>query len=171
MKQTIRRGVFETNSSSVHTLVVDKKCSRVPYPKSMLMYSGEYGWEVDKLDTPEEKLSYVYTSILSLPDEEERQRKLIKVSEILNSVGVEIEDFDPSNNKKDDEDEDDDYYCIDHVYDTFGFVSRILSEPELFLQFIFGKDSYIHTDNDNNDDMFSLEDEDSEDRFIYTKYN
>ena len=168
MKQTIRRGVFETNSSSVHTLVVDKKCPRVPYPKSMSMYSGEYGWEVDKLDTPEEKLSYVYTSILLLSDEEEKQRKLVKVSEILNSVGVEIEDsFDPS--IKEDIEEDD--YHIDHACDTFGFVSRILSEPELFLQFIFGKDSYIYTDNDNNDDMFSLEDEDSEDKFIFTKYN
>lgn len=63
----IRRGVFETNSSSTHSITAMKKVPREPsdlvigddgYIHAKL---GGYGWEFRTLATQEEKLSYLLT--------------------------------------------------------------------------------------------------------------
>lgn len=67
MKQ-IRSGVFETNSSSTHSLVLRDKST--PLSDSYLTVQddgyvhvsfGEFGWGYDVLDSQEEKLSYLCT--------------------------------------------------------------------------------------------------------------
>ena len=69
MKQ-IRRGVFETNSSSTHSLTVRGKDSALS--ESYLFVKddgyvhasfGEFGWGYDKLFSQEEKLSYLCTMV------------------------------------------------------------------------------------------------------------
>ena len=55
----IRKGMFETNSSSTHTIIVtDQKTE----PGNLVDFAiGEFGWEFERLNTIDEKASYLYT--------------------------------------------------------------------------------------------------------------
>jgi hypothetical protein len=70
MKQ-IRQNVFETNSSSTHSLTISNKAlkpstlSPDPY-KAIEVSFGEYGWGPDTLTTQEERLSYLCTMFWEL---------------------------------------------------------------------------------------------------------
>lgn len=63
----IRKGVFETNSSSVHSLCIskeDKLFLFIPKTKSIKIRTNEFGWEAEEYTSAEDKLSYIYTGIL-----------------------------------------------------------------------------------------------------------
>ena len=64
MKQ-IRNCVFETNSSSTHSITLKSKNKYVkPFGVDDLKICfGEYGWEQEQYSYPEDKLSYVLTMI------------------------------------------------------------------------------------------------------------
>lgn len=62
MNIKLRRSVFETNSSSVHTLSFRKtECvtGEVEVGESLVVGLGEYGWGYEELDSPLEKLDYL----------------------------------------------------------------------------------------------------------------
>lgn len=75
MNYNIRKGVFETNSSSMHTIAIDKTAihenpaqtrSLAQWDSSDGQYIfnirlGEYGWGYDELTTTTEKLNYLFT--------------------------------------------------------------------------------------------------------------
>lgn len=62
MKQ-IRKGVFETNSSSTHSITISGE-DKFVYPKFLPNISfGEYGWEQESYSDFVDKLSYVITMI------------------------------------------------------------------------------------------------------------
>ena len=72
MKQ-IRKGTFETNSSSMHSLVIENDKSIGKLEKSQLklnkkgeirVHLGEYGWGLDFLTTQQKKLNYLVTLIV-----------------------------------------------------------------------------------------------------------
>lgn len=51
MKRQVRRGVFETNSSSTHSLTMMMKSDYDRWHKEQLyLYEGGYGWDFDKPD-------------------------------------------------------------------------------------------------------------------------
>ena len=58
MKQ-IRKGVFETNSSSTHSICIAKD-AELTIPQSLHFSFGEFGWECDTLYSVSEKASYLY---------------------------------------------------------------------------------------------------------------
>lgn len=62
--RTIRRGVFETNSSSSHSITIDNDNTysklRVGDEKVSVRF-GEFGWGYDRLYSANEKLEYVIT--------------------------------------------------------------------------------------------------------------
>lgn len=60
MKIQIRSSVFETNSSSLHSLVISKVIVP-PIQESLYGYFGEYGWGYEELVSQEQKLSYILT--------------------------------------------------------------------------------------------------------------
>lgn len=67
MKKQIRNNVFETNSSSSHSLSIPFEEDLGKYVKAHFdnvdVTFGEYGWEEDILDTPLEKLEYLLTAV------------------------------------------------------------------------------------------------------------
>lgn len=75
MKRQIRNGVFETNSSSCHSLSINK-VSEIKYDKDMFEYRiheddnklhigfGEFGWGYDVYTDPLDKLEYALTMVL-----------------------------------------------------------------------------------------------------------
>lgn len=64
MNIKIRKSVFETNSSSIHSICISgsDRFSKFPNEKISVDFD-EYGWGYDRLDTAHQKLSYVLTSI------------------------------------------------------------------------------------------------------------
>lgn len=62
--KTIRKNIFETNSSSVHTLVIAHDNPEIP--KSKLFFGlGEFGWGPELLNSIGERASYLWTYIVN----------------------------------------------------------------------------------------------------------
>lgn len=59
----IRRNVFETNSSSMHSLSIigSDRMRDVNFGEKVVIQQDEFGWGYEELTTPIEKLSYLYT--------------------------------------------------------------------------------------------------------------
>ena len=89
----VRRGIFETNSSSVHAIAIvkskqelnsyyydeycdykDENCSY--RGRSLVIKPGCFGWENKKLVSPEDKASYLMTTAMLLDRFEEFKEKL-----------------------------------------------------------------------------------------------
>lgn len=62
-KIKIRKGVFETNSSSMHSICFSGENNFTEYDSPIYVEFGEFGWGYDELNTAQEKLSYVLTYI------------------------------------------------------------------------------------------------------------
>ena len=139
MKQ-IRKGLFETNSSSVHAIAI-KTANLNPnpqYPEVVTFNRGMFGWVHDTLTTPNEKASYLYESLFCTDRNIEEFKDF--ATKALASVGVKAR-FD---------DNDSEYNYIDHGVKTIDFNGYILESPEHLLNFLF-QDSFIETGNDNSD--------------------
>ena len=66
MKIQIRRGVFETNSSSVHTISISKNTVKSARGKSVRFGTGgEFGWGPDLVAGVSSRAQYLWQAILS----------------------------------------------------------------------------------------------------------
>jgi hypothetical protein len=64
MLKKIRKGVFETNSSSMHSVCISGTDRYTNFQNDTIsVYTDEYGWGYDKLTSTQEKLSYVITAM------------------------------------------------------------------------------------------------------------
>lgn len=173
----IRRSVFETNSSSTHSI------SFVPdgvlkFPESVTLTFGEFGWEEETHYDVQTKLTYVMTALQyyvstpkypSCPDgmswtdwensEEKKQYNvdyekailesiyILWLRELLNDVGVIVHEN----------------LCGPDKYSRFGYIDHqsvdtldgIWSDDEVTFKnnmknFIFNPNCYLRTDNDNH---------------------
>lgn len=141
----IRQGVFETNSSSTHSICIPKKTNRTDTFVEFRI--GEYGWENRRIDdTP----SYLYTAILNAYyDEDTRNSKIEKLKSILNehSIGYSFEKpkWDDSWGYK---------YLdsgyVDHAGETSDFIDAVLNDGDMLLRYLF--DGVVYTGNDNQDE-------------------
>lgn len=55
--------MFETNSSSTHSICITKS-DVLDIPSSVYFTTGEFGWSHQKLNSVKEKASYLYTAII-----------------------------------------------------------------------------------------------------------
>jgi hypothetical protein len=142
MKQ-IRRNVFETNSSSTHSICISKK--PVTIGKCIHFYIGEYGWGNDCVDTA----SYLYTAIL---EQDSCDELLDKLKRILDKYSIEYNFDEPIyHTSSDGEYKWLEYGYIDHSDELQEFLSIILSNEDMLMRYLFG-DSCVYTGNDNQDD-------------------
>lgn len=88
MKRQIRNSVFETNSSSTHSIAISKK--PVVIGKFIKFNIGEFGWENDCVDTAD----YLYTAILD-QDDDVRNDLLDRLKGILDKHSIEYEFAEP----------------------------------------------------------------------------
>ena len=135
MKKQIRRGVFETNSSSTHSICIAKNAELI-FPKSVYFVSGEFGWEWDRLSNTHEKASYLYTALIS----SERVNNFLEIVSILKNENIDI-DFEAL-------DSFDGY--IDHGDNLTKFLDDICSSKDKLMNFLFSPFSFILTGNDNS---------------------
>lgn len=142
----VRIGQFETNSSSVHVLVIPKD-TPVSIPHKVFLEGGEYGWSED---TEYDTLNYFYQACLDHGKEE-----LEKFFDYLKRKGVE-EIHAPEINwvksewhgKEYEYAENNDGY-IDHSNEVP--LEEMFANENLLDRFLFGNDSFVKTGNDNSD--------------------
>lgn len=145
MKIQIRKGCFETNSSSTHAICISRDNVNIDdLPKHITFTHGEFGWESKVYDGIWKKASYLYQAICDCYCDT-RYDKLELLEDILNKYGISC-DFEP--------DEKDLWGCtkgyIDHGYGTIDFVDAVLEDPDKLMRYLFN-DSIIITGNDNDD--------------------
>ena len=172
-KIKIREGLWETNSSSVHSLVIKKEMPK-KLPKEVYFGLGNYGWRERWYSSVEEKCKYLHTAIYCryfvFEDDKNKYREYKKkISDILKENGIESTWFDVS--KIDDEWD----YHIDHSDELEDFIFYVIEDPNLLIEWLFNKESVLVTDNDNND-MEATEKarelyDGKEDYMLYTKGN
>lgn len=153
----IRKNVFETNSSSSHSLTMSAgDIVSLPFSPEVLrtgkvvVDKGEYGWEWYRYYSPLSKAEYLLTQVVSddsvpkdgtpeeatraLRDENSRFDQLCRVIEAHTGVMLLIR---PGTSG-----------YIDH--DSVGNGSELFESDEKLAQFLFSADSYIETGNDNS---------------------
>lgn len=133
MSKVIRKGVFETNSSSTHSICVTKE-GAYTLPQKMAFVTGKFGWEVDELRSVEEKASYLYTGLIEC----ERGEQIAALKATLAKSGVTATFTIPGG---------DDSY-VDHGCELQDFLDAVMVKDELF-RFLFSDRSFILTGNDN----------------------
>ena len=159
MTTQIRKSVFETNSSSTHSIYIsDKKCvlSRLGVDNNGIcrIYSGEFGWEVEDYYGAASKASYCMTYAFQMAqyytveggygyNMEFVKHLLDMLTEVImeNTKAKSVEYV-----KSDDQ-----YYAYGYIdHKSFDVCSDAFESKETLKNFIFNKNSYLHTDNDND---------------------
>ena len=131
----IRKRVFETNSSSTHSICISKD---TPIKSDTItLRRDEYGWEEGCYDLAD----YFYTAVCLL----EREEELMSILKALNITPV-IANPDSK--------EFDDYY-IDHYDECSDFVDAVLNDVDLLLRVLFS-DAVVYTGNDNGSEYDAM---------------
>ena len=139
MKIQSRHGVFETNSSSIHSLCIPQNTS-YRIPKYVNFYLGRYGWGPDIETNPG---NYLYT-YLALTDDEKRIKQL---ENILYKHGAEHVSFEPYKKKEGWYD-----FYIDHASESEDWVNSLFVDEEKLLRHLFTPGTVIYMTNDNSPD-------------------
>lgn len=148
MKRQIRRGVFETNSSSTHSIAIPKQCTKTNY---MSFNIGEFGWGWDEVDPAD----YLYTAIYELSEtEDEAKEKIERLESILKENGVDYKLGKVKAHTWHSEYSDRDFYSlddgyIDHAGELKELVDELLNDGDKLIRFISG--GLVFTGNDNSD--------------------
>ena len=129
----VRNNVFETNSSSTHSIAIPKNCETNNY---ISFHVGEFGWGWEEVDPAD----YFYTAIYETSNKkEELQQKLDKLSSILESRGISYKFFPVKYHTSvyngicylslDDG-------CIDHGSELTDFVDELLTDEDKLVRFL-----------------------------------
>lgn len=153
MKKVIRIGVFETNSSSTHSVcIANGPCEDTIVAQldgKVHIEVGEFGWEVQDYWDAASKASYALTwchnrnkyksDVCARP---KHLQMLKEVIEEYTGCDVIFDYFDDEFYK---------YGYIDHQSDErdYSALAEAMESKESLKQFIFNKNSLLHTDNDN----------------------
>ena len=165
----VRNGVFETNSSSCHSLILNGKMdgAKTPiYGEVSHIYPESYGWETVTYEGVLDKLTYIVSSMISSDNMNSLYDLLAKIIEENNNIKeiVIVGDsgkysFDAVKWRKADEfhrqdlfwseleniSENEDDICVDHQ--SAGLYSNLTMDEIYYL--ITSDDSVIITSNDN----------------------
>jgi hypothetical protein len=187
MKRQIRQGVFETNSSSIHTITIfngdgyKEEMAKYQNCDYMKVFFGcdQFGWEEDYYVN---SATYLWTALVTSCrySEEELVKFEIEAENILNKYGIKCE-FAPWVTKHYSDGtpyiEFTDGYCyIDHSFELvelFDYIFNIdgsINEEHL-LRYLFG--SVVKTGNDNCDYGYQLIEEakSTNDAYVIIKGN
>lgn len=159
----IRNGVFETNSSSAHSLAYGTskiirgsswgspnetdlsnpmyRLDKVPdHYRNYTFYEwlGEFGWGYDVLTTPQEKFSYLLTQMADTSEELHESTDYETIKEMVEDIGCEIVRCN-----------DQDGY-VDH--ESYGIVKPSLfkSKKDL-ITYLFNDNIRVYIENDNDE--------------------
>lgn len=142
-----RRAVFETNSSSTHSICIVKcRKSELLLPSKLTFHCGEFGWEWMRYSDMDSKASYLYTAILLLYSPTAIEDLKRRLYDWLAQDGIDADFEEPIRNKRYD------YYeniDIDHVGETREFVEAVMHSKNRLYRYLFSENSFVLTGNDN----------------------
>lgn len=156
--KTIRRCVFETNSSSTHSICLTTTDDTLPskFPSELRFEIGEFGWEHAILDSAYDKASYLYTSILAIYPALQVNNITAKITDMLWKHEVKAT-FENPEGINDPDSYGSSYYDIGYGYvdhaggdDHEDFIKRVTSNDKRLLRYLFDPASYVVTGNDND---------------------
>jgi hypothetical protein len=145
MKQKIRQGVFETNSSSSHSVsisaITENTILDIMLPDedgNIVLIGGKFGWEVKQYNDAWTKANYCAIDFFYNPDKISMLIQAIKEQTGCNDVLIkaDLENWDSEYNS-----------YIDHQ--SSGIISNEISSIQDVKNFIFNPNSCLQTDNDN----------------------
>ena len=145
--RTIRNNVFETNSSSTHSIAIPKNCGEI---NNVSFYIGEFGWEWGEADPAD----YFYTAIYETSNTaSEVAEKLEKLTDILDAHGIKYH-FGEARTHIWNSDNGIDYISLDNGYIDHGgelraFVDDLLNDGDKLIRFL--SEGLVFTGNDNCD--------------------
>lgn len=145
--RTIRNNVFETNSSSTHSIAIPKNCSEI---NNISFYIGEFGWEWGEADPAD----YFYTAIYATSNTaSEVAEKLEKLTDILDAHDIKYH-FGEAKTHIWNSDNGIDYISLDNGYIDHGgelraFVDELLNDGDKLIRFLSA--GLVFTGNDNCD--------------------
>lgn len=145
MKKKIRKGVFETNSSSTHSISIAVGNNEglldtiVPNEDGVIVLTGgEFGWEIEEYNDAITKANYCAIDQLNNDERVEMLKRVIKEQTGAKMVtSIISDDWDNG-----------DYSYIDHQ--SVGTSDEAFESEEKLREFIFNKNSILYTDNDNH---------------------
>lgn len=145
--KNIRKGVFETNSSSTHSICIAKNVE-LEFPKKLHLEFGEFGWEHQTLGSISEKASYLYTASHNYGNEGQTET----IIGYLEEKGIDVTKEEPS--EKQYAWESSGY--VDHGGELVDFINDLCEDKEKLYRFLFSPFSFIITGNDNSDDSVDI---------------
>ena len=138
----VRKGVFETNSSSTHSIAIPRSCSSTI--SGICFQIGEFGWGWESVDPAD----YFYTAIYETSETmAELKEKLTRLKDILVDYDIEY-DFEYVDCKENNGWLSYDGY-IDHGGELKDFVDELLNNGDKLVRFLSG--GLVFTGNDNSD--------------------
>ena len=149
----IRKSVFETNSSSSHSISISAGDSdvlmdiiEIPESGVLELGSGKYGWEWEKYNDAYTKADYC-----ALYCRGNKERRLMLTEVLKKQTGAEAVVF--TDDKYDDGGERNDVGYIDHQSDAGDgqAAEEAFQSPESLRNFIFNKNSWLFLGNDNSE--------------------
>ena len=148
MKIQVRKGLFETNSSSVHSIVIGNNGEDIHkhLPTTLEFYGGEFGWEHEVYTDTDSKASYLYTSIVNCRSDIDVEDTLKRIKQILAKWNVKavFEELDENNNFRG--------FCyVDHAYDNIELINELTTNEDLLMNYLFSSGSSVETGNDNEE--------------------
>lgn len=165
--KTIRQSVFETNSSSTHSICISKeKVNLNNLPDKVVFKVDEFGWERREAN----RADYLYTAAAILYNCDEFKEFKNYVSIALLNIGIDCEFGETIFKQIDIQDgmiyDYLDNGHIDHVDDLREFVDAIMKDEQLLFRYLFG-DSHVYTGNDNSADEESCKTHEIADKEMY----
>ena len=138
----VRNGVFETNSSSTHSLCISKK-EVVDKPLHMEFHLRYFGWEEGEYDPSD----YIYTAIIAHDVWHKGDEWLPRLRSFLIENDV-TWCFDNPEDMRDEWGYD---FGIDHENEIFPAIDKLLDDHDMLARALFNKESVVYTGNDNID--------------------
>lgn len=183
MKTTIRQSVFETNSSSVHTIAIAKNATNLHIPKQISFYEHlDFGWEFDVYNDINTKFTYLINAI----DEsswcsEDKKIQKERLDKYMSLLKIRLQELDVTvpqglpeiiyDTKYHFWSLDGNLGGIDHGDECREFIENILNDPIQFKNFLFDPKSQIITSNDNCMDEEDLPIPTDQEYIFYKKDN
>jgi len=154
MKKQVRKSIFETNSSSTHSIVVGNNGEDIynGLPKELDFRGGEFGWDHELYTDTQSKADYLFTSLLYT---ETPLEYVERIKTILAKWNIEAT-FEEIVEKRYDSGyvcyEVKDKFCyVDHGDGNEDLVKELCEDEAKLMNYLFSNGSYVETSNDNDD--------------------